>query len=76
MEQSAETLDILEQDNLKQKENDTGEENEDSTMEDKFYKIHNVLEVSTAGRAKYGCTYSLKILNKIPQTKVILIHNH
>lgn len=53
MEQSAETLDILEQDNLKQKENDTGEENEDSTMEDKFYKIHNVLEVSTAGRALF-----------------------
>lgn len=34
------------------------------------------VSMSPAGIAKYGCTYSLKILNKIPQTKVILIHNH
>lgn len=36
----------------------------------------NFVSMSPAGIEKYDCTYSLKILNKIPQTKVILIHYH
>lgn len=34
------------------------------------------VSVSTARIENYGCIFGFQILNKIPQTKVILICNH